>query len=78
MTKKDLRDEEWTTDGDLRPDFITKDQVHDKKQQLGLKAAHFTSSKDWQTMNVHKAVQSALQLALDSKYGVAKDSDDDY
>ena len=23
MTKKDLRDEEWTTEGGLRPDFIT-------------------------------------------------------
>ena len=46
---------------------ITKQDLMDKKNELGLQAVAETSSKEWEDFNVHKAFVTTIETGLQYK-----------
>ena len=65
LTKKDLIPflEEAETE------HITEQMVTDKAREMNFTGHSFTSAKEWQDFNVHKAFDDAIEAAYYQKYG---------
>ena len=53
---------------DAETEYVTKDMAEEKKKTFNFTGISYTSSKEWDDHNVHKAFDDAIQAAYYLKY----------